>query len=44
MEYAQLTLKSPAGLNEEYILSNVISAKSLELAWKALRDTVRTGS
>ncbi len=44
MEYAQLTLRSPAGLNEEYILSNVSAAENLVAAWTAVRDAVRLGA
>ncbi|KAB0641657.1 DUF4236 domain-containing protein [Burkholderia stagnalis] len=43
MQYAQLTLKSAAGLNEEYILSNVVAAEAVEQAWLALRDAVKQG-
>jgi hypothetical protein len=44
MEYAQLTLRSPAGLNGKYILSNVSAAENPDAAWKALRDAVRLGA
>lgn len=42
MQYALLTLKSAAGLNEEYILSNVEAAESFGRAWQALSAAVAT--
>ncbi|WP_244097987.1 hypothetical protein [Burkholderia ambifaria] len=44
MEYAQLTLKSASGLNEEYILSNVSATEAVEQAWRELRDAVKRGT
>jgi len=43
MRYARLLLTTPAGLNEEYILSNVASTEQFGMAWRELIAAVKSG-
>lgn len=43
MQYAQITLRTPAGLNEEYVLSNVAATEAFGQAWEALREAIHRG-
>lgn len=43
MEYAQIALRTPAGLNEEYVLSNVVATEGFGQAWDALREAIQRG-
>ncbi|MDT8322035.1 MAG: DUF4236 domain-containing protein [Xanthomonadales bacterium] len=40
VEYAKLTITSPSGLNEEYMLSNFSAVAQFSSVWKAFRQVV----
>lgn len=43
MQYAQLNLRTPAGLNEEYLISSVGATETFGQAWQALREAIQRG-
>jgi hypothetical protein len=43
-EYGKLIIKSDAGLNEEYMISNVDAAHAFHKAWRDFRQSVVTPS
>ncbi|WP_240746022.1 hypothetical protein [Cupriavidus oxalaticus] len=43
MQYARITLRTPSGLNEEYVLSNVAATEAFGQAWEALREAIQRG-
>ncbi|KAF7963124.1 hypothetical protein AWV80_13420 [Cupriavidus sp. UYMU48A] len=43
MQYAQLNLRTPAGLNEEYLISNVGATETFGQTWQALREAIQRG-
>jgi hypothetical protein len=43
MLYGKLTLKTPAGMNEEYLLSNLNSCRLFGQAWQEMLTALQTG-